>query len=142
MTLLLPVAASLCPAVPRPVLPCPVISTEHFWETISQRGDRERNTYTQRREYEDNGRFNAVSHKHALIRAEGWCSCCGVQIKMERGRDGEAGGPMIPTLCSGQVASSAKSSSVISTTETNTHARTHNSSNSKHQQQQHQLISS
>lgn len=50
MTLLLPAATTLCPAVTWPVLPCPVISTENFWEIISLQGDRERNTCTQLRE--------------------------------------------------------------------------------------------
>lgn len=52
MTLLLPVAASLCPAMPRPVLTGPVISTEHFWEKISQQEDSERSTQIQQRERE------------------------------------------------------------------------------------------
>ncbi len=67
---------------------------------------------------------NAVSHKHALIRAEGWYNCSGVQIKTERGRDREAGGAMIHTLCSGQVLSSPKSSSVILTTTRTTYTTT------------------
>lgn len=63
-----------------------------------------RNTCTEQREggYLHNDRFNALSHKHALIRAEGWCTCCGIQIKTERG----AGGAVSHTLCSGQVVSS------------------------------------
>lgn len=121
MTLLLPVAASLCPAVPRPVLPYPVISMEHFWEEISQQGDR-RETHTHAAEkqrgggYLDNDNFNVVSHKHALIRAEGWCSCCGIQIKTKRGRDTETGGWMTHSVCSGQLVSSPKSSTVALTT--------------------------
>lgn len=89
MTLLLSAAASLCPAVPRPVLPCPVISMEHLGEKI--RRQREKHIHRPEREggsYLDNDRFNAVSHKHALITAEGWYNCCGIQIKTERGRDG------------------------------------------------------
>lgn len=72
MTPLLPAAATVRPAVTRPVLPCPVIPTEHFREIISQQ-QREKHMHTTQREEEegDNDRFNAVSHKHALIRAEG-----------------------------------------------------------------------
>lgn len=121
MTLLLPTAAaSLFPAVPRPVLPGAVVSTQHFWEKISQQGDRERNTHQRRGGYLGNDRFNAVSHKHALIRAERWYNRCGIQIRTERGGDGETGGAMIHTLCSGQVVSSPKSSVEVLTSERGT----------------------
>lgn len=50
MTLLLPAAASRCPAVPRPVLPRPVISMEHFLgENKSTRGQGEKHIHTTER---------------------------------------------------------------------------------------------
>lgn len=55
MTLLLPVAASLCPAVPWPVPPGPVTSTEHFREKISQQEASERSIQIRQRESESEG---------------------------------------------------------------------------------------
>lgn len=90
---------SLCPAVPRPVLPCPVISTGK----ISQHGETERNTHTRQRDWRswgggvdlDTDSFNAVSHKHALIRAPGRHNCRSTQIKAEKERHKETGDSQI-----------------------------------------------